>query len=335
MTQRVLFYVFLAFFVSLGATYLALIITRRWGILDYPDERKIHAEAIPRGGGIAFILAWLLIAYSATFLTGLLRIALAPALAIAAGATVVSAAGVWDDVRGLPPWSKLLAQFLAALLLLKLFHFPIGLSVPLLLVVFLWIIGLSNAFNLIDGLDGLAAGLAVIASFFFTLLGLQQRQPLLVAFAAILATSCLGFLPFNWYPAKIFMGDAGSMFLGFVLGAFALLSIAGMSRAVEIFIPVLFVGIPIFDTLLSVIRRAIHRKPLLKPDKAHFYNLLMNRGFSHRGSVVFSYGLAAALGVLGMLIKYIQSTLWSWLAAVFGLLFLIILVLQFRFWEEQ
>lgn len=334
MPARVLFYVVAAFFITLALSFAVLSLARRWQILDYPEERKIHAEAVPRGGGIAFILTWLLTAYSATFLTGLLKEALAPALAIALGATVVSIAGIWDDIKGLPPWSKLLAQFLATVFLLGLFLFPVVLSLPLLPLAFLWIIGLSNAFNLIDGLDGLAAGLAIVGSFFFSLLGLMQGQPLLVAFAAILATSCLGFLPFNWHPAKIFMGDAGSMFLGFTLGALTLLSLSDLSRAVEIFTPVLFVSVPIFDTLLSIARRAIHKKPLFKPDKAHFYNLLMNRGFSHRGSVVFSYGLASLLGILGVSLKLV-SGLWSWAIVALAAIFLAFLVRRFRLWEEQ
>lgn len=334
MLGRVLFYVVGAFFVSLILSSIITSLARRWRILDHPDKRKIHATAVPRGGGIAFILTWLIMAYSAIFLTGLLREALRPALAIALGATVISTIGIWDDIKDLPPRSKLLAQFLATLFLLGLLDFPKVLSLPLLLLVFPWIIGLSNAFNLIDGLDGLATGLAVIASVFFTLLGLMQAQPLLVAFAAILATSCLGFLPFNWHPAKIFMGDAGSMFLGFTLGALALLSLSGLSDAVEIFTPVLFVGVPIFDTLLSIIRRAIHKKPLFKPDKAHFYNLLMNRGFSHRRSVLFSYGLAFLLGVLGFSLKLIPS-IWGWVTVAFAAFTLVFLVQRFRLWEEQ
>lgn len=335
-THRVLFYVIVAFFLSLGLTNLTLIFTRRWHILDHPDERKIHTFPIPRGGGVSFVLTWVIIAYLATFLTGLVQEFLQPALAIAIGATLILIIGVWDDVKEISLLPKLGAQLIAASLLLL--TFPLDLPLPALLIIllaFLWIVGLSNAFNLIDGLDGLAAGLGIIASASFVILGLLQSQPLVVAFSAILATSCLGFLPYNWHPAKIFMGDAGSMFLGFVLAAISLLAIQKIARPIEILIPVFFLAVPIFDTLLSIIRRTLQRKSIFKPDKAHFYNLLMNRGFSHRGAVIFSYGLAIFLSICGIFFKFLSVLFWGWGILIFAFIVMVLLVFKFRLIAEE
>lgn len=131
------------------------------------------------------------------------------------------------------------------------------------------------------------------------------------------------------------MGDAGSMFLGFVLAAISLLAIQKIARPIEILIPVFFLAVPIFDTLLSIIRRTLQRKSIFKPDKAHFYNLLMNRGFSHRGAVIFSYGLAIFLSICGIFFKFLSVLFWGWGILIFAFIVMVLLVFKFRLIAEE
>lgn len=301
-TGRVLFYVIFAFFASLTVTFGWTRIAPRIGMVDRPAVHKIHNAAVPRGGGISFAIVWLAAAYLSTFLTGLAAEVLRPALAIAVGATVLVAVGLRDDFRELGPVPKLIGQAIAAGVALAAFAFPAGIAgLALAVVYFLWIIGLTNAFNLIDGLDGLAAGIAVIVAGLLTLVGLVAAKPLVVAFSAILFMSCLGFLIFNWHPAKIFMGDTGSLFLGYALGTIGLISLSTPPRAAEAAALALLLAVPIFDTVLSIARRTISGRPIIESDKLHFYNVLMLRGFSYRATVATAYGLALLLGMSGLL----------------------------------
>ena len=283
-------------------TPVITLLAERLRIVDLPDARKIHVERVARLGGAAFVLVWLG-AVTWLYLTGQFgpgNSRLVPGLII--GCALIALVGVADDWRGLPSRVKLLLQTAAALVFLMV-GAPTAVSNGLWFAVALfWLVLITNAFNLIDGLDGLAIGLAAVAATGFAVLGFIGDGRLLFLSSLALLGVCLSFLPYNWYPARVFMGDVGSHFLGFALASLGLIALADKNQTGGLVVPLLFMAVPVFDTALSIIRRILNKKPLFAADKSHFYNLLMNRGLSHRGSVLFCYGLASAFATAGLVL---------------------------------
>jgi UDP-GlcNAc:undecaprenyl-phosphate/decaprenyl-phosphate GlcNAc-1-phosphate transferase len=315
-----------AFILSMLCGTLLTPLVRRlahhFGVLDHArSSRKIHGEPIPRLGGIAIVIAFyvpligLLLFHSGVgtfFLQERERV-----IGLFAGGIAIALLGLYDDLRGANATKKFVVQFAVALLLYALgFRFdviasPFGepialgwLSLPLTL---LWIAGVINAMNLIDGLDGLAGGVALVAVVTTFLVSLQRAHPLMMLFSAALAGSIVGFLFYNFNPASIFMGDTGSMFLGFVLAATAMQTNQKASTAVAILIPAIALGLPIMDTLLAMARRWFRGRPLFQPDKEHIHHKLMARGLSHRQAVLVLYGLCVLLGAVALVLTYANS----------------------------
>ena len=228
------------------------------------------------------------------------------------GRRIIALLGLYDDLRGANATKKFLIQFAVAGLLFKLgFRFdvianpfgePIALGWASLPVTMLWVVGVINAMNLIDGLDGLAGGVALVAVITTFLVSLQRGHPLMMLFSSALAGAIVGFLFYNFNPASIFMGDTGSMFLGFVLAATAIQTNQKASTAVAVLIPGIALGLPIMDTLLAIGRRAVRGRPLFQADKEHIHHKLLDRGLSHRQAVLILYGFcicsAAPLSIL-------------------------------------
>ncbi|TLM98394.1 undecaprenyl/decaprenyl-phosphate alpha-N-acetylglucosaminyl 1-phosphate transferase, partial [bacterium] len=226
------------------------------------------------------------------------------------GGSIIVLLGILDDVRDVSPRLKLLGQITAAavavifgievdvitnpfggVIVLNWQGIPIGIPLTIL-----WIVGITNALNLIDGLDGLAGGLSAIAALTLAVIGWREGSPEIVLPAMILAAATFGFLRYNFYPAKIFMGDSGSMFLGYILACLSVIGVTKTATVVSVFIPILILGIPIFDTLFAIIRRYINNQPIFKADKDHLHHRLLEIGFTHRQTVLAIYGVNLVLG---------------------------------------
>jgi UDP-GlcNAc:undecaprenyl-phosphate GlcNAc-1-phosphate transferase len=282
---------------ALAGTPLARRVAPRLGIIDHPSARKLHIKPIPLMGGAAIyigvVLALLLIdnPFRSSELAG-----------IVIGASVLALTGLWDDRAPLSAGIKLLIQIgTAAVLIISGVHvqlpIPYALNVAITLA---WVVGITNAINLLDNMDGLSGGICAIAAAFFTLLAALNGQILVGALAAAVMGACLGFLVYNFNPASIFMGDAGALFLGFVLAGLGIkLRFPSVSSPwMTWMVPVLVLGVPVFDTTLvfiSRLRRGVN--PLTTAGKDHTSHRLTRFGLSHREAVMVLYLVACACGL--------------------------------------
>ena len=292
-----------ALILVLGTTPVIRRIANRLGIVDQPDARRLHLTPVPLLGGVAiyagFIIALLV------FGEGWV---VSQAIGILVGATIVSFLGIWDDRRGLRPLLKLLGQAIAASIIIISGIQVSFLPHPALTVAitYIWILGITNALNLLHNMDGLSGGVGAVAAGFFLLLAAWNGQYLVASLAAALMGVCIGFLVYNFNPASIFMGDAGSMFLGFILAVVGIkLRFPGRPNVITWMIPVVVLGLPIFDTTLVVfsrLRRGIN--PLTNPGQDHVSHRLVSLGLSHRQAVILLYGVCCALGLVGLLIMH-------------------------------
>lgn len=299
--QQFLLIFFVALVFSVVATPLARRLALASGVVDAPSARKVHQEPTPLLGGAAIYLAFVV----ALLLFGG-RQEIRQLVGIVVGATFVSVVGVVDDIRGLRPVIKLLAQVVAALILplsgLSVHLFPIE-ALNVALTVF-WIVGVTNALNLLDNMDGLSGGIAAIAAAHFLLLAAMNKpaQFLVGALAAALLGACIGFVRYNFNPASIFMGDTGSLFIGFVLAALGIkLRFLGNTYVVTWMVPVVVLLLPIFDTSLvfvSRLRRGVN--PLTTPGKDHVSHRLVALGFTRREAVLICWLVAASVGMIAI-----------------------------------
>jgi UDP-GlcNAc:undecaprenyl-phosphate GlcNAc-1-phosphate transferase len=290
-----------ALVLAIGATPLARYLAPHVGIIDEPTARKIHRHPVPRLGGAAIFLA---VIVAAVVLGRRYRFTQFGSILI--GATGISFMGLVDDRWGLRPLIKLIGQILAALLLyatgiyVGTFHHP----VLNLITTVLWVVYITNAINLLDNMDGLAGGVAAIAAAHFALMCSFSGQYLVGALAIAVLGGCLGFLFYNLNPASIFMGDSGSLFLGFMLAATGIkLDFPENVTFVTWMVPVLVMGLPIFDTTLVIIsrlRRGLN--PLTNPGKDHISHRLAAAGLSKREAVLVLYIVSFVLGLLAIFV---------------------------------
>ena len=299
---------------SLVLTPMVRALAHRIGAVDAPGVRKVHASAVPRLGGVAVGAAGLVGLSAAVALqhaTGLGpgNPAGGAAAPLIAGGSVVFAVGVRDDIRGLTPLAKLAGISVAALIVIAsgvaiervtLFEQTYRLGWLAWPTTFAWIVGVTNAFNLIDGLDGLATGLAVIAatacSLVLLLRGDAQNAIVLVS----LVGAGIGFLPYNFNPATIFLGDCGSLLFGFVLAVTAITGYQKGATALAVGAPLLALALPILDVVGSIARRVAGRRPIFAPDQRHIHHWLLQLGLSHRSAVLVLYACAIALASLAV-----------------------------------
>ena len=302
----------LAFITAMLVTPLAIKTAIKYNIVDQPNLRKVHIKPVPRMGGIAIYAAFVV----GTLALGLYSRQVASLLI---GGTLVMLFGFVDDVKGISPKVKLLGQLLASLVLVyggfsvQFITNPfnggiISLGIFAVPVTVLWLTGISNAVNLIDGLDGLSAGVSSIAALCMAAVCLAQGNTLSAALAVILAASALGFLRYNFNPAKTFMGDCGSLFLGFILGAVAILGLSKGATVVSIFIPLIIMGIPIFDTFFAIVRRMFLHKPIFEADKGHLHHSLLSLGLSHKQTVLAIYAISLIMGLGAVLMAVLTSS---------------------------
>ncbi len=309
-----------AFVTSVMATLMVRALARRWGVLDHPDtDRKVHTRAVPRLGGVAIYLAFFapflgILIFNHTISGQLFQYHLKEAIALFMASTLVLGVGIVDDVRGLKARYKLLVQLFACSILIvagyrimsvsnPFGNTPIVLGFLFLPVTLFWLMGSTNAFNLIDGLDGLAAGVGVFVCATLFFVALWFGNILMASFWASMGGALLGFLIFNRHPASIFLGDSGSLFLGFTIGAVALKGSQKSATVVALLIPVLALGLPIMDTTLAIIRRWYRGLPLTLGDREHLHHKLLSRGFSHRQAVQIMYGICVILALAAILMS--------------------------------
>jgi UDP-GlcNAc:undecaprenyl-phosphate GlcNAc-1-phosphate transferase len=337
------------FLVTAGAAAVATPLVRylavRFGAIDRPSDRKVHPKPTPTIGGAAIwvaMLAGLGTAYLMPAFRGIFAVSSEP-LGVAVAGTVIVVVGAVDDIRDLPVPAKVAGQVLAAGLLLLngvqlvYFWFPglgivsLGpdLAVPLTLI---WVLAVVNAVNLIDGLDGLAAGVVAIAAAAFFWYASQAGEPIFgrpddptpaALLSIVVAGAALGFLPYNFNPARIFMGDSGSMLLGLILAA---ATVSGVGRtdaptnsdlaalAIPVGIPMLVLAVPLIDVVLAIVRRMRRGRPVTRPDKEHIHHRLLEIGHSHRQAVLLMYLWSGLLAGSALLITFVRSrTLALWL----------------------
>ena len=295
-----------ALVMAVGGTPLVRRMALRLGVTDQPNARKIHVSPIPLLGGLAIYGAFI----AALLLFGD-RFRLNELISILVGASLMSFLGVWDDRRSLSPLLKLAGQFVAASILVVsgvyIGTFPWAwLNIALTL---LWVVTVTNAMNLLDNMDGLSGGIGAIAAMFFLLLAAMNDQYLVGALSAALVGACLGFLVYNFNPASIFMGDAGALFLGFMLAAVAIKP--RFPEGVQIvtwMVPVLILGLPLFDTALVIVSRLRRGyNPLTTPGKDHVSHRLVALGYTRREAVLICYLICAGLGVIALFVT--QATI--------------------------
>lgn len=322
-------------------TPLVRLVGKRWGIVAHPGGRHVHQGAIPRIGGVA-IFGGFMAALAVRYLgerfwdwPSAVTKRSENVWALLLGFALIFAVGFIDDILDVRPGQKLLGQILAAGVVvamgvrIEFLGDPFGggiillglLSIPLSL---LWIVGFANVINLIDGLDGLAAGVSAIAGVSLLVLAQQSNQYLAAVLAAALVGACVGFLRFNFNPASIFMGDSGALFLGFVLACISLVGVMKSVAAIALAVPLLIIGVPLFDTFSAIVRRARHGRPIQEADKGHIHHRLLGRGFNQRQTVLIIYVWSIALAFGGYAMRWVPTALklavFAALAALSGLM---------------
>ena len=282
----------------------------RVGAIDVPkDGRRVHDHPIPRMGGLAIFLGFVL--------SVLLFVNMSlPVMGLLLGAVIIAVLGAVDDIVSLSPLVKLAGQILAAVVAIRCglvfdtisnpnffsqdAFIQIGsLSVPLTL---LWIVGCTNAVNLIDGLDGLAVGVSAISSLTMFVVSLYVATPVVSILLAALVGACVGFMPFNLNPAQIFMGDVGSQLLGFILSTVSILGLFKFHAIVTFIVPVLALAVPLTDTTFAFFRRIAHGQSPFKADRGHLHHRLLAMGMNQKQAVAVIYGISALLGLVAVLI---------------------------------
>ncbi|MBC8536320.1 MraY family glycosyltransferase [Feifania hominis] len=300
----------LAGVISFATTPLVKVLAGRVGAIDVPrDSRRMHKVPIPRLGGLAiffgFLITVLLFAFDQPHMGSILL-----------GAVVIVVLGVLDDIMDLSAKLKFAVQIIAALIpvlsgvridILSSFNpfregdfFRLGwLSIP---VTVLWIVGITNAVNLIDGLDGLACGVSSIASVSLLIIAILATEPLVAITMAALCGACIGFLPYNFNPASIFMGDTGATFLGYILATMSIQGYFKFYALISFVVPFLILGLPIFDTAFAILRRVLSGRSPMSPDRGHLHHRLIDMGFSQKQTVAIMYTISAVLGLSAVLL---------------------------------
>lgn len=315
--------------VSLLITPVIIKVSKKYGIMDSPNDRKVHKKEIPLLGGLAIFISFLV---GVSFIQPFHQVHLPLLL----GSLVIVLLGIVDDRYDLSPRIKLIGQIAATSIVVffggiqvDFINLPLGgtlefgyLSIP---ITFLWIIGVTNAINLIDGLDGLSAGVSGIALIAITGMAFLMSDFYVMTIALLLVGSIIGFLPYNFHPAKIFMGDTGALFLGFMIAVLSLLGFKNITF-ISFIVPILILGVPLSDTLFAIIRRIVNKRPISAPDKTHLHHCLLDLGFSHRQTVILIYSLSAMFAMFAFIFSL--TTVWGSVLIISIVLLLVELLIE-------
>ncbi len=324
----------LAFSVSIALTPLVRKLAFKYDAVARPNHRTIHKELMPRLGGVAVFIAFLVGIMLIIFFTDEKFAALRrETLVFLFAGSIILALGIYDDIKGANSNQKFVVQLISAAIVILFgykitavvnpFGAPISLGIFSIPFTLLWIVGITNAINLIDGLDGLAAGISLGAAIVMVAISLWFGNLLSAFPALILAGAIGGFLIYNFNPAKIFLGDSGSLLIGFLLACFSINGTFRNNDAIAIYIPIVVLGVPVLDTILAIARRIRKRIHLFQADKEHIHHRLLNLGISHKNVVLLLYGVSYSWGVIALAIYILKSEVYLLLLLpVFGSIFL-------------
>ncbi len=297
----------IAALVAIIVTPVSIKIAPKVGAIDIPnDKRRVHNKPIPRFGGMGIYAGIMVgLALCAFGDKGIL-----PAMV---GCTLTYIFGIIDDIKGMKPLVKLLGQVFTALVTCSLGlriefisnyigggNHQLGIVLAYIITV-VWMVAITNAVNLIDGLDGLAAGIAAISALTIGYVAYIHGHYIPTIGMMAIAGACLGFLPYNFHPAKTFMGDGGSQLLGFAIAALSILGTVKSTTIVVVVIPTLVLGLPIFDTLMAIIRRTLRHQSISTADKEHLHHRIMKAGFGQRRAVLLMYSVSGIMGIVAVL----------------------------------
>ena len=328
---------FLALVIVVIATPVSMKIAARCGAISLPGGRHIHTKPIPCLGGVAIYIAFWL-----AFLS--MRVWDEQILGLFIGSTLILCVGIWDDIRGMRPIIKLFWQIAAASVLL-FFDFSVKtLSLPFiseginfqemglgflgLIIVVFWVVGLINTVNVSDGLDGLAAGICFIVAIllFWSANQIEQMTAAPAYLTVALAGAVFGFLFYNFPPAKVFMGDSGSMFLGFIIGGISIMGLLKTATVLGLVFPLLIMGLPVTDLAIAIIRRKLRGQSMTKADRGHLHHRLLDAGLTQRRAVLIMYGISIGFGLAAVLwAKGLGLAAFAILALVFSLVIIILM----------
>lgn len=338
----------LAFITAFVVTPHTMRLAKKVGAIDIPNNRKAHKKPVPRLGGIAIIsgflvsTVYLMLVFNVENTMTLQNTEIIKLAGFFIGIIVLLIGCFIDDIKNIPALVKLAIQVIAATavimcgvridsFVLPFINNNIELSnVVSYLLTLAWIVGITNAINLIDGLDGLSSGIALISSISMMVIFTLNGSPLIsIVLITAIAGGIVGFLPFNFNPAKTFIGDTGSNFLGYSLAVISILGVAKTYTAIVIIAPIIILGLPIFDTLFAIIRRLVKGKSIkavLAPDKGHLHHMLMAKGYSQKQAVLILYGMSAILGIFAIIL--FDSGIWK--ALSFALLVIAIVAIGYK-----
>ncbi|MCE1247519.1 MAG: undecaprenyl/decaprenyl-phosphate alpha-N-acetylglucosaminyl 1-phosphate transferase [Firmicutes bacterium] len=293
----------------------------KFGAIDKPNARKVHKAPIPLWGGLAIAFASIIAVLVSLGVFESLRHQINQRMAsnligILIGGIIILIVGMIDDKIAMPAKVKLAFQILVAVILIKFGVVIQFLTIPGIGFVVLpvwaawgvtifWIVGLTNAINLMDGLDGLLAGASTIFALLFFIVALLKGQYVVALLMMALAGACLGFLKFNFNPARIFMGDTGSLFLGLMFSSLSIMGALKVTTTAAVIVPLLIMGLPVLDTSFAIVRRFLNGKPIFSPDKEHVHHQLLALGLSHKQAVLYIYLICGTLGAIGLSLVFL------------------------------
>ncbi len=299
-----------AFFISFLSMPLVIKVAHHIGAIDVPlDDRRVHKEPIPRLGGLGIFISVMFCLFV------FIDYPLNKMMGIMVGALFIVLTGIVDDIKPISAKYKLLIQIVVAFILVfadvRIISvssvFNLSQTIPMdeflsVVVTVLWVVGITNTLNLIDGLDGLSGGIATISAFTLAYVAFANGRIEVAVMTLIVAGACMGFLPYNFNPARIFIGDTGALFLGFILAVISIEGTLKISTAFTFFAPVLALGIPIFDTFYAIIRRMAAGKHPFEADRGHLHHRVLDLGFGQKRTVLFLYLVNSLLGLSGVLL---------------------------------
>ena len=345
----------LAFIVTFMATPYTIKIAHKVGAVDIPkDQRRMHKKAMPKFGGPAVILGflvsviYLLIVMSMENTINLFGIEQygMKLLGMLLGIIIIGVTCIIDDIKTIRPIIKLTGQVLAAIVVvlfgvrideiqLPFIQNPQVQEVFSIIITIIWIVGVTNAINLIDGLDGLSSGISVISALSLLIIFVLNDSPTVaILLITALAGALVGFLPFNFSPAKTFIGDTGSNFLGFSLSIISILGVAKTYTVAVIVLPLIVLGLPLFDTFWAIIRRLIKGKSIkaiFKADKGHLHHRIVAKGFSQKQAVLILYGISATFGIFAVIM--LENGIWK--ALSFLLMVIVAIALGYKNFKTE
>ena len=344
----------IAFMTSFMMTPQTIRIARKLGAVDTPkDERRINKVTMPRLGGLAVIAGFIIsIVYLLIVMTIEGNIDLSQdnyhskLIGFTIGGIIIGLVCFYDDVKGAKAIVKLIAQTVAAIIVVKSGLIIDSIDIPFIkiesenelfyqILTVCWIIGITNAMNLIDGLDGLSTGISIISCVSLLIIFSLNGSPLIsIILITALCGSLVGFLPYNFNPAKTFIGDTGSNFLGYCLSIISILGIAKTYTAIVIVAPLIVLALPLFDTVFAIVRRLIHGKSLkaiIEPDANHLHHKMLKKGFTQKQAVLIMYGLSATLGMFAIIL--LESGIWK--ALSFALIIIVIIAMGYKEFFKQ